>query len=40
MAEHVLANTSLELLGALFINVPVGEGLHRLMAASDPETGE
>lgn len=30
-AEHELRNESRELLGALFVNVPVGEGLSRLL---------
>jgi mannose-6-phosphate isomerase-like protein (cupin superfamily) len=30
-AEHELRNTSEELLGCLFVNVPVGEGLRRLL---------
>lgn len=34
-AEHVLSNDSRELLGALFINAPVGDGLRRLLA-QDP----
>lgn len=36
--EHELRNTSRELLGAFFINVPVGDGLRRLLAA-DPRHG-
>jgi len=35
MAEHTLRNTSPELLGAFFVNVPVGDGLRRLLA-EDP----
>jgi mannose-6-phosphate isomerase-like protein (cupin superfamily) len=34
-AQHELRNTSREMLGALFVNVPVGEGLRRLLA-EDP----
>ena len=33
--EHELRNTQSELLGALFINVPVGEGLKRLVAEKE-----
>jgi mannose-6-phosphate isomerase-like protein (cupin superfamily) len=32
-AEHELRNTGDDLLGALFINVPTGEGLRKLQAA-------
>lgn len=37
-AAHELLNTSDELLGAFFINVPVGEGLRRLLT-EDPRHG-
>jgi mannose-6-phosphate isomerase-like protein (cupin superfamily) len=37
-AEHELRNDSGELLGAFFINVPVGDGLRRLLAR-DPRHG-
>jgi quercetin dioxygenase-like cupin family protein len=36
--EHELRNNSDELLGALFINIPVGDGLRRLLA-EDPRHG-
>jgi mannose-6-phosphate isomerase-like protein (cupin superfamily) len=37
-AEHELRNESGDVLGALFINVPVGDGLRRLLA-EDPRHG-
>lgn len=37
-AEHELANDSEELLGAFFINVPVGEGLRRLLGEDGRHT--
>jgi len=39
-AEHELRNDSRELLGAFFINVPVGEGLRRLLADDPRQQGE
>jgi len=33
--EHEIRNTSSELLGVLFINVPTGEGLRKLAAATE-----
>jgi len=32
-AEHEIRNTSEEILGILFINVPTGEGLKKLLSA-------
>jgi len=37
--EHELFNDSPDLLGALFINVPVGDGLRRLLAADGRHRG-
>jgi mannose-6-phosphate isomerase-like protein (cupin superfamily) len=38
-AEHELRNTGDELLGVLFINVPTGAGLSRLIAAQSQDLG-
>lgn len=38
-AEHELGNDSEELLGAFFINVPVGEGLRKLLAEDPRHSG-
>jgi mannose-6-phosphate isomerase-like protein (cupin superfamily) len=38
-AEHELRNDSDELLGAFFINVPVGDGLRRLLAEDPRQEG-
>jgi len=39
-AEHEVSNTSDELLGVLFINIPVGEGLKNLQAAQAARAAE